>query len=187
MTTVYFDYACEYTYRLHRLMEMAEAEADWQPFSLDQANRADGQAPVWELRPNDVPIGVLALAGHEFVLAQGGPGIRAYRYEAFRLFHAEADRPEARHLWKLIEKYTGYGKEDLDLDGALARVRESHELAVSKRVYGSPTVFIGTSDKPYFVRLEAIPETIRTAKSLWNGLPRASDHFPQPVVIEAVE
>ena len=187
MTTVYFDYGCEYTYRLQRLMDMADIQADWQPYSLAQAKREEIDTPVWNLAGSDLPVSVLALAGHEFVKAQGGPGIKAYRQEVSHLFHEVGQDPDASQIWHLIEKYTGYPKDDLDLEGALERVKASHELAAAKRVFDTPTLFIDESDKPFFIRLEAIPGTPQAAKALWKSLPKSAHHFPRPVTIEAVD
>ena len=187
MTTVYFDYACEYTYRLQRLLDMADVQADWRPFSLIQAKLGDSDAPVWNIVGSELPVSVLALAGHEFVTAQGGPGIKTYRQEVSRLFHEVGHEPNADQIWRLIEKFTGYSKDDLDLEGALERVRLSHELAAAKGVFDTPTLFIDESDKPFYIRLEAIPETAQAAKALWKSLPKSAHHFPRPVTIEAVD
>jgi len=187
MTTVYFDYACEYTYRLQRLMDMADIQADWRPFSLDQAKRAETETPVWDLSEHDLPLSVLALAGHEFVKAQGGPGIKAYRQEVTQLFHEAGHEPSASQIWHLIEKFMGYSKDDLDLEGALERVKVSHDLAAAKGVFDTPTLFIAESDKPFFIRLEAVPETAQAAKALWKALPKSAHHFPRPVTIESAD
>jgi hypothetical protein len=187
MTTVYFDYSCEYSYRLQRLMDMGEVGADWQPFSLVQAKLTDPGTPIWKLAHSALPVSVLALAGHEFVKGQGGPGIKSYRQEVSQLFHEAGSKPIASQIWHLVEKFTGYAKSELDLDAALERVKASHELAESKRVFDTPTVFIAESDKPFFIRLEAIPETPQAAKALWKALPKSAHHFPRPVIIEAAD
>ncbi len=184
MTTVYFDYACEDTYRFQRLLDMAEVTADWRPFSLTQAASATA---TWDWASGNVPISVLALAGHEFVKAQSAPGTKAYRQEMFRLFHEQEDSPQPDKVWQLIEKFTGFPQVELDLEAALKRVQDSHELAASKGVFATPTVFIEDNDRPFFIRLEALPETVKAAKALWKSLPKSSHHFPQPVIIEAVE
>jgi hypothetical protein len=187
MTTVYFDYACAYSYRLQRLLDMADIVADWRPFSLVQAKRGEIEIPVWGMTGQDLPVSVLALAGHEFVTAQEGPGIKAYRQEVAHLFHEIEHEPTASQIWDLVEKFTGYAKDDLDLEAALQRVKVSHELAAAKRVFDTPTLFIDDADKPFFIRLEAIPETPQAAKVLWKALPKCAHYFPRPVTIEAAD
>ena len=187
MTTVYFDYACEYSYRLGRLMELVEVHDEWRPFSLIQAKLDDAETPIWLFEDAKLPVSVLALAGHEFVTAQGGLGIKAYRQEAFRLFHETGQEPKTSQIWQLIEKFTGYAQADLDLTGALEHVKVSHELAKAKRVSDTPTVFINDNDKPMLIKLEAIPETPQVAKTLWRSLPKSAHHFPSPVIIEAAD
>lgn len=187
MTTVYFDYACVYSYRLQRLIDMAELQVDWRPFLLDKANPKHINESVWDLAERDLPLSLLALAGHEFVCDQGGPGINSYRQETFQLFHESETDPKSSQIWHLVEKYTGYAKADLDLDGALERVKTSDELAASKCVFGTPTVFIAESDKPYFIKLEAVPATAQAAKALWKSLPKSAHHFPRPVIIKSAD
>ena len=187
MTTVYFDYSCDYTNRFQRFLQMADVAADFRPFSLAVTDDNNGGSGVWDRKVRDLPVSVQALVGHEIVRAGGGEGIVTFQKEMFALFGDEGREPDATAAWKLVEKFTGVPRDQLDETAALSLVRRSHESAVMTGVFGTPTVFASDSDRPMFVKMEVIPHDGPAAKRLWRKLPSALPRFPEAVVIEADE
>lgn len=187
MTTIYFDYSCDYTNRFQRFLQMADVAADYRPFSLAVADAAAGGIGMWDRKVRDLPVSMQALVGHEIVRAGGGEGIMTFQREMFSLFSNEEREPAAYAVWKLIEKFTGVPQNQLDVSAALKLVRRSHESAVMKGVFATPTVFALGSDRPMFVRMEAIPHDGPAARRLWKKLPAALPRFPEAVVVEVDE
>lgn len=157
---VTFDYRCPFARNAHEAVLTAlERGADWnvrfRPFSLDQIHREEGQAPVWELLPDEWGTGTLALLYGITVrdrfpdaFAEVHRGIFAQRHDhGLQIAHADV-------LDAVIEKA------GLDVDAVrtevaggrpLSTLAAEHTEAVDRwSVFGVPTFIQG--DTAAFVR-----------------------------------
>lgn len=160
---VTWDYRCPFARIVHRhLVEGLLDGADWEvtfvPFSLGQVHVEPGQPPIWD-RP-DEDTGILAL--------QAAVAVRDEHPDRFLEFHRlvfEARHEEGAHLRDPAVLRDLLAASGVDPDavfatigtgGPLATVRTEHEAAAKELdVWGVPTFMAG--GRAAFVRLMDLP------------------------------
>jgi 2-hydroxychromene-2-carboxylate isomerase len=157
---VYFDFTCGYSYRgwlwFERMREAGtKLDIEWRPFVLKEVNRAEGEDPFLS-GSKITSVAVLALALAE-ALDDGEPA-EVFRSQVFQAMHESDQRPSKEEIIRIAAE-VGLDQEAFWRDEAswLARVRDSHEQAVSGLgVFGTPTLVVDESHALY-LKLEAVP------------------------------
>jgi hypothetical protein len=188
---VTWDYRCPFARIVHRhivdaLLDGAEWDVTFVPFSLGQVHVEDGEPPIWD-RPDD-DTGLLAL--------QAAVVVRDTTPELFPVVHRalyEARHVEGAHLRDeavLRGLLTANGADadavmaEVATGRPLAAVRDEHTAAVKDHdVWGVPTFISG--GRAVFVRLMDLPtdgadarRTIERTLDLVDGWP-ALNEFKQ--------
>ena len=157
---VTFDYLCPFARNANEhVMAALRAGADldvrWMPYSLAQGHVEDGEVAIWDREQPSNESGILAL--------QAGLAVRDLDGERFlgaheELFAARHDRGEDLKDADVIAKALGAAGVDpdvvfacIDEGRALATLREEHQAAVDRQIWGVPT-FV-TDERAVFVRL----------------------------------
>lgn len=152
--TIYFDFVCPFTNRLHSFLELVREEKDlsieWRPFVLGEQNRSSEQ-PLWEQEAITEHAEVMSLAGLEAAKAQE-KDIDTYVNEMFMLWHV-GDAPDIEAVRALHEKH-----ELTNVDDYIDAVVASHKEAKDLGVFGSPAVAFEKAEKPLFIKLNDVPE-----------------------------
>ncbi len=168
---VYSNYRCPFAYRavhwLYQLQEQGlEIEPDFRFFSLEQNNNDEEGWYVWEqplINPNwqgsrDMR-GLRAHLAAEAARQQGPDAFAKFHIALFRAIHEEH-----LSLSKGIATFRAAQVAELDLPAWKAEcdnlahldtLREEHQTAVSKRIFGTPT-FIFDGAQPVYVKLAAL-------------------------------
>lgn len=180
---VHVDYTCPYTYRAHRWLELTEANLDWRPFSLLQANRGTDGSPVWGREEHRENISLLALAGHEEV-RRVGCDLDAYRRTFFSAWHEGDERLSADDVVAFCEK-GGLDREEIDLERGLRSVGEEHTRAARLGIFGSPTL-VFPSGVARFVRISQVPSPER-AEALLEAIEAFGAESPELHELKAIE
>jgi 2-hydroxychromene-2-carboxylate isomerase len=157
---VYFDFTCGYSYRGWLWFERIRAagtklDIEWRPFLLKEVNRAEGEDPFLS-GSKITSVAVLALALAE-ALDDGEPA-EVFRSQLFQAMHERDQRPSKEEIIRIAAE-VGLDQDAFWRDEAswLARVRDSHEQAVSGLgVFGTPTLVVDESHALY-LKLEAVP------------------------------
>ena len=107
---------------------------------------------------------VLALALHEAVDAAGGD-TASYRWRAVEAF--DAGRVDAPSLRALAAHAAGHDLDDEALRNGLRSVGQSHEQALSLKVFGTPTLVDGGASA--YLKLADQPTPAR-ARAVYNAV-----------------
>lgn len=152
--TIYFDFVCPFTNRLHSFLELVKEEKDltieWKPFVLGEQNRSSEQ-PLWEQDAIAEHAEVMSLAGLEAAKDQE-KDVDTYVNEMFMLWHI-GETPDIDAVRELHKKY---GLQNIDeyIDSVIVSHGEGRNLGV----FGSPTVIVEKAEKPLFIKLDHVPE-----------------------------
>lgn len=156
---VYFDFTCPYSRRTGRWWRELDEPARWRPFLLRESHRDDDGPAEWDREDALVRVSVLALALHEAVEAAGGD-VAAYRWTAMEMF--ERGRVEGQQLRELAARVVGRDLDDEAVRAALRSVGQSHEQALSLKVFGTPTLVSGGAST--YLKLTEQPTPARTRR-----------------------
>jgi hypothetical protein len=154
---IYFDFTCPYSRRTGRWWRELDEPARWRPFLLREVNRDDDGPAEWDREDALVRVSVLALALHEAVEAAGGD-VGVYRWTAMELF--ERGTVEGQQLRELAARVLGRELDDEVMRAALRSVGQSHEQALSLKVFGTPTLVSGGAST--YLKLTEQPTPART-------------------------
>ncbi len=155
-----FDYLCPFARNANEhviaaLRAGADLDVRWMPYSLAQGHVKDGEVAIWDREQPSKESGILAL--------QAGLAVRDLDHGRFldaheELFAARHDRGEDLKDANVIAKAIGAAGVDPDAvferidDGsALATLRQEHQAAADREIWGVPT-FV-TDQRAVFVRL----------------------------------
>ena len=165
--TVFYDYACPYSYRAARWVRQLEApEVEWRPFSLKEANSPPGTPSVFD----DPDLSSTAV--HALVLAEAAKeaDFGAYHDAVYDAFHAEGRRLDAADVRAAAES-AGVDLTEFDR-------RSAHWRAVAKAhhehgrddhgIFGTPTL-VYDDGVSVFLKLTEIPAVVDSVR-LWDGL-----------------
>lgn len=167
---VFFDYTCGYAYRAHRWLDALGFEGRWRPFALLEANRDDGETPVWEQERHRENISLLLLAGHEVVRRADGD-VDTYRAEAFHAWHETDRRLDVDDVVALALD-AGVTTDAAGIRGALEEVGAEHRSGAERGVFGSPTI-VFDDDEAAYVQLAAVPSE-GDASAVWETVREVS-------------
>ncbi len=156
---VYFDFTCPYSRRTGRWWRELDEPARWRPFLLRESHRDDDGPAEWDREDALVRVSVLALALHEAVEAAGGD-VAAYRWTAMEMF--DRGRVEGQQLRELAARVVGRYLDDEAVRAALRSVGQSHEQALSLKVFGTPTLVSGGAST--YLKLTEQPTPARTRR-----------------------
>lgn len=160
---VTWDYRCPFARIVHRhlidgLLDGADWDVTFVPFSLGQVHVEPGQPPIWD-RPED-DTGILALQAAVVVRDEQPDRFLALHHRFFEARHTEGAQLRDPRVVRELLSDTG-----VDADAVLARistgaplatVRAEHEAATTDlEVWGVPTFMAG--GRAAFVRLMDLP------------------------------
>jgi 2-hydroxychromene-2-carboxylate isomerase len=161
---VTWDYRCPFARIAHlHLVEGLLDGADWEvtflPFSLGQVHVAEGDPDIWDRPEKDT--GLLALQAGTVVRDQYPERFLRVHRDLFDARHVEGVRIDEEPVVRGVLEANGVDADDVFeriADGtALAAVRKDHEAAAGEHgVWGVPTFVLG--EEAVFVRLMHAPE-----------------------------
>lgn len=158
-----WDYRCPFARIVHAhivdgLLDGADWEVDFVPFSLGQVHVEEGDAPIWE-RPQD-DTGILALQA-AVVVRDTAPDLFPRVHRAlFEARHAEGAQLREESVLRTLLGANGVDPDPVFAEVAtgrpLATVRDEHtRVAVDLDVWGVPTFM--ADGRAAFVRLMDLP------------------------------
>lgn len=155
-----FDYLCPFArnaneYVVAAVRDGADIDVEWMPYSLAQGHIGEDEPPIWEREEPDRAAGILAL--------QVGLAARDHRPDRFLAVHEQLFAARHEHGQDLKDPEVVRAallRADVEPDtvlahvrdgSALATLRDEHEAARSRDVWGVPT-FV-TEQRAVFVRI----------------------------------
>ena len=158
-----WDYRCPFARIVHAhivagLLDGADWNVRFVPFSLGQVHIEDGETPIWE-RPQD-DTGLLALQAAVVIrdtLPEAFPHVHAALFEAR---HAEGAQLRDESVLRSILEAQGVRPDpifsEIETGSPLEKIRDEHTAAARDLdVWGVPTFM--TKDHAAFVRLMELP------------------------------
>jgi len=158
-----WDYRCPFARIVHaHIVEGIVDGADWNvrfvPFSLGQVHIEDGEAPIWEHPEDDT--GLLALQAAVVVRDSDPERFPLLHRALFEARHAEGAQLRDEAVLRTIFKANGFDPDPVFAEVAtgapLATIRDEHTAAARDLdVWGVPTFM--TAEHAAFVRLMELP------------------------------
>ena len=175
---IYFDFTCPYSRRTGRWWRELGEPARWRPFLLREAHRDDDGPPEWDREDALERVSVLALALHEAIDTLGGD-VDAYRWETMEWF--EQRRVQGQQLRELAGRVLSRDLEDEVVQHGLPRVGQSHQQALSLKVFGAPT-FVTDGGSAYLKLAEQpTPDRVR---AVYDAVVVVLDQTPEVAEIK---
>jgi len=161
--SVTWDYRCPFARIVHRhlvdgLLDGADWDVTFVPFSLGQVHVAEGEAPIWD-RPGD-DSGLLALQAAVVVRDTDPDRFPALHRALFEARHADGahlrEEPVLREILSANGVDADAVMDEVSTGKPLAVIRDEHTAAARDLdVWGVPTFISG--DRAVFVRLMELP------------------------------
>lgn len=165
-----WDYRCPFARIVHRhvvegLLDGADWDVRFVPFSLGQVHVEEGQTPIWD-RPAD-DTGLLALQAAVVVRDTEPDRFPVVHRSLFEARHAHGSQLRDESVLRRLLEADGVDADSVFTEVAtgrpLATIREEHTAAARDLdVWGVPTFMVGSSAA--FVRLMELPEDAADAR-----------------------
>ena len=187
--SVTWDYRCPFARIVHRhlvdgLLDGADWDVTFVPFSLGQVHVAEGEAPIWD-RPGD-DSGLLALQAAVVVRDTDPDRFPALHRALFEARHADGahlrEEPVLREILSANGVDADAVMDEVSTGKPLAVIRDEHTAAARDLdVWGVPTFISG--DRAVFVRLMELPvdaadarRNIERCLDLLDGWPSLNEY-----------
>ena len=193
---VYSNYRCPFAYRAARwLYELKEQGVDIEPefgfFSLTQNNNKNKEWYVWEepqinlhWQSDKRMRGLRAHWAAEAARAQGANAFKRFHFALFRAIQEEhlslTKGVATRHAAEVAELNMADWEAECDNFAHLERLREDHQWAVGKRIFGTPT-FVFEGAEPVYVKLSALLPS-EEAQAYWDEIQKMA--VARPLLVE---
>lgn len=131
---------------------------EWRYFSLEQVNsKHGGEWKVWDQSEEDAP-SLVAFKAAEAARRQGEDAFDRLHHALLAARHERREQLDRQGVLRVAREAgldTARLAEDMNAPDILASLARDHEEAVSKRVFGTPTIYFGEDAGAYLKMMPA--------------------------------